>query len=77
MVETNIGKIKIKLPFWFGVAIIILLVIGFFVKIKVDSGINFVTYDSLLGIIIFHNPFVLGLYILISVVLIVTGLKRK
>ena len=61
--------------FWTGIAILIVMVLTFFIKIEIDSGANYVTFTPLLGIIIFHNPFILGLYILIALVLIVRGRK--
>ena len=66
-----------KVSFWSGIAILIVLVVGYFVKVRVDSGVNFIYLDSLLGIMIFHNPFILGLYILGAVVLIVKGRKQS
>lgn len=59
-----------------GIAIVLILTASYFIKINVDSGSNYLTSDSLLGIIIFHNPFILALYVLIAVVLGIKGAKR-
>ena len=73
------SKIKINksVCFFIGVAIFLILLLSFFVKIKVEDGLNYITYDTLLGILIFHNPFVLGIYVLIVVILIVKSLSKK
>lgn len=64
--------------FLFAGIVILLVLIGFyFIKIESDSGINFQTYDTLLGVIIFHNFFVLMLYVLIALLLIVTGISKN
>ena len=65
-----------KSLFFVGFSILVLLAIFYFIKINVDVGSNFEVQDSLLGIIIFHNPFILGIYILVAVILIVKGLKK-
>ncbi len=72
----NNSRIKKKGMFWTGIGIFLFLILIYFIKIPVDSGINFITLDSLLGIIIFHNPFVLGLYILIVIVFVVKGFRK-
>lgn len=59
-----------------GILIIFLLVISYFIPLSINTGTNFIVQDSILGIIIFHNPFILGLYILSSLALIIEGLKR-
>ena len=70
-------KITNHLLFWTGLVIILLLIIFYFVEVDVDSGTNYVVQTPLLGVIIFHNAFILGLYILISVSLIISGLQFK
>lgn len=69
--------IKSKSYFWTGVGILAFLIISYFIKIPVDSGINFITSDSLLGIIIFHNPFILAFYILFGISLIMKSIRRN
>jgi len=61
---------KKKISFWIGISILVFLLVSYFIKFQVDSGSNYTTLDSLLGILIFHNIFVLLLYVLIVVVLI-------
>lgn len=70
-------KRKKSLSKWAGITIIALLVASYFIKVSADSGANYVVEEKLLGIIIFHNPFILGLYILIAIALIIKGAKNK
>lgn len=70
-------KIEKRGRFWAGVTIVLVLIASYFVKFRIDSGANYELHDSLLGIVIFHNPFILGLYVLIATVLIFNGLKKK
>lgn len=70
-------KMKRRGFFWIGIAMLVFLAASYFIKFPIDNGANYITYDSVLGIIIFHNPFILGLYILIGIVLIANGLKKK
>ncbi|MBX4196720.1 hypothetical protein KW805_03975 [Candidatus Pacearchaeota archaeon] len=58
---------------WMGIIILVFLGISYFIPLTIDSGANYNTTTPLLGILIFHNPFILGLYVLIAVVLIVKG----
>lgn len=62
--------------FLIGIFVLAFLFIGYFVPIKIEEGSNFIIEDSLLGIMIFHNPFILAVYILIAVFLIVKGVKK-
>jgi hypothetical protein len=70
-------KISKKWFFWIGIGLLILLPVSYFIKFKIESGADYILYDSLLGIIIFHNPFILGLYALIVISFIVAGLKNS
>jgi len=69
-------KLVNKLRFFSGIIGLLLLFGSYFVEIEVDSGVDSVTFDTLLGIIIFHNIFVLSFYILIACLLVLTGIKR-
>ncbi len=69
-------RIKRRIYFGAGILFGLFLIGSYFIKINTESGGNYVVRDSLLGIIIFHNVFILLLYILIFVVLIVNGFKR-
>ncbi|MEK6915447.1 MAG: hypothetical protein AABW89_02815 [Nanoarchaeota archaeon] len=62
--------------FFLGIFILILLVTSYFIRFDSDYGSNYAVEDSLLGVLIFHNFFVLVLYFLISFLLILTGIKR-
>ena len=75
--EMNMGKVKRKntVFFWVGLLILAFLLTSYFIPIKVDSGANYMVKDSLLGIIIIHNPFILGIYILIGFIFIANGIK--
>lgn len=66
-------RIKRWRLFWLGIFILGLVLASYFISINAEEGANYVVRDNLLGIIIFHNPFILGLYVLIGVVLIVKG----
>lgn len=66
-----------KILFLLGIAILVLILISYFIPLTIDQGSNFLVKDSLLGVIIFHNPFILGLYILASLALIIKNWKRK
>lgn len=67
---------KFNQNFFLGISILFILIISYFVKIEADEGINFIVQDTLLGILIFHNPFILALYILGIIFLIVSGLEK-
>jgi len=58
----------------FGIGIFLVLGASYFVNINISSG-NSITQTSLLGILIFYNPFILALYLLIAIVLIMKGIK--
>ena len=58
-----------------GVFIVLTLIVSYFIKINVDSGGNYTINERALGILIFHNPFILALYILVAIVLIAKGRK--
>jgi len=62
---------------YLGIGILAFLAISYFLKINIDSGANYLIKDSLLGIVIFHNPFILAIYVLIAVVLIVKNFRIK
>tara|TARA_Y100000310_G_scaffold345284_1_gene463411 strand:- start:5684 stop:5896 length:213 start_codon:yes stop_codon:yes gene_type:complete len=68
-------KIGNRLLFWIGIGLFVLLGISYFIGIDVESGANYIVQDSLLGILIFHNPFVFAFYILIGIVLIVKSFR--
>lgn len=69
-------KLASKLRFFLGIAILVILALFYFIEIEVERGIDYVTFDTLLGIIIFHNVFVFAFYILIGVLLVITGIKK-
>jgi len=69
-------KLASKSKFYAGITIIALLAISYFIKIKVDVGSNYEITDSLLGIIIFHSPIALIIYIAIAGILMSAGVKR-
>ena len=59
-----------------GIVILAFLAISYFIKINIDSGANYIVKDSILGLVIFHNPFILAIYILVAVVLIVKEFNK-
>jgi len=60
-----------RFRFYAGIIILAFLIVSYFTKINLDRGSNYIVKSSLLGIIIFNNPFILGIYILISLILII------
>ncbi|MGV8142071.1 MAG: hypothetical protein ACP5NS_00360 [Candidatus Pacearchaeota archaeon] len=69
-------KLASKSKFFIGISLLVVLIISYFIKINSDYGSNYETYDTLLGKLIFHSPFVLFIYILIIFGLIFTGIKK-
>ena len=71
-------KFKPKYTFWIGIAILLIMLLTFFIRINVSSGGGtIITQIPLLGVLIFYNPFVLITYIIIALFLIVKGLVKK
>ncbi len=69
-------KLASKSKFFTGITILILFIMSYFIKIKVESDYNSETWARLLGILILHNPILLTIYALILAILIITGVKR-
>lgn len=69
-------KVMNKFRFYLGISIVFILIVGYFLRIEVDSGANYTVTDTLLGIIIFHNFFVFVLYLLIAGFFVFTGVKK-
>ncbi len=69
-------KLTSKPKFIIGIFALILIILSYFIKINSESGSNYQTQDTLLGILIFHNPLVLFAYIIISFFLIISGIKK-
>ena len=61
--------------FWIGIGLLFFFFLAYFVPIPVDSGSNYYVLDTLLGILIFHNAFILGFYILVAAILGVSGIR--
>ncbi len=59
-----------------GIFILVFLGISYFINIDIETGANYLTQSSLLGYIIFYNPFILGIYILIAIYLMFLGKKK-
>jgi uncharacterized membrane protein len=68
-------KIKNKKYFGIGIGALIFLILSYFIKIPIESGTNYLITDSLLGILIFHNLYILIIYSLIAIFLIWKSLK--
>ncbi|MDO8563975.1 MAG: hypothetical protein Q7R87_03120 [Nanoarchaeota archaeon] len=66
-----------KIYFWIGIALLLFLFSSYFIKFDIDSGSNYATQDSLLGILIFHNIFVLLFYIAVIIFLISRNIKIR
>jgi len=67
---------KNKLLFYLGILILVILAISYFIQIE-TSGTNYIISTPLLGILIFHSPIVLIVYILMASFLIYKGLGKK
>ena len=53
------------------------MALAYVYNVPVTGDYGYIVNDSLLGILIFHNPFILALYILISIVLIFIGIRGR
>ena len=60
-----------------GILVLVFLLISYFVPIQIEEGSNFNVITPLLGIIIFYQIPVLGLYILIGLFLVYKGIKGR
>ena len=69
-------KVRNKFWCWIGILILFVLLVSYFWKVEVESGVNFVVEDRLLGILIFHNAFVLGLYVLVAIFIILSSIRK-
>ena len=68
-------KIRNKKRFGIGIGTLSFLILAYFIKIPIESGANYLITDSLLGLLIFHNLYILITYSLIAIVLIWKSLK--
>jgi len=68
-------KIRNKKYFGIGIGILAFLILSYFVKIPIDSGKNYLITDTILGILIFHNLYILIIYSLVAMILIWKSLK--
>ena len=66
-----------KLIIAIGVIFLLLLGVSYFINVTVDQGTNFMTNSSLLGIIIFYNPLILGIYVAAGAIFILAGISWK
>ena len=65
---------KNYMVFW--VILIVIVLVGiYFIKVNIEKGANYNVKSSVLGIIIFHNPFVLIFYLVLITILIVRRFK--
>ncbi len=69
-------KLASKPKFYAGIVILALLGVSYFIKLNVDSGTNYQTTDTLLGVIIFHSPFILLIYLAVTASLIISGIRK-
>ena len=66
-----------KKYFFLGILIFLVLILSYLIKFDIDAGANYNIEERLLGVIIFHNHFILGIYLLIGIILILRGMKYK
>ena len=69
-------RILNKKLFYTGITILAILIISYFLKFKVDEGANYEVIDTLLGTIIFHNPIIFMIYLIIALTFIISGIKK-
>ena len=62
-----------RLKLYLGIFILVFIGVSKFISFEIEEGINYKVKDNLLGVVIFHNPFVLGIYLLIGISLIIDG----
>ena len=68
---------KKTLRLWLGVLVFVVLGLSYFVRFRVSVTPGEIVYDRLLGILIFHSPFVLAGYVLIAGWLMWKGLGSR
>ena len=66
-----------RIFFIIGLTWLLVLGICYFVHIPIDEGANYITEDSLLGIIILHSPWILGIYIALGLLGIIVSLSSR
>ncbi len=60
-----------------GILILIVLALSYFININIEKEAGYIVQTTLLGILIFYNPFILGIYILIAIILIAKGGRKS
>jgi len=68
--------IKSNSSFYSGIAILIILTITYFIKVPTSVTTSSITYSPILAILIFHNPFILIIYFIITIALILKGIGK-
>lgn len=68
-------KVKNKKYFGIGIGILSFLILSYFIKIPIESGETYIVTDTLLGILIFHNLYILIIYSLIAIFFIYESKK--
>lgn len=63
--------------FWTGFGILVFLAVAYFIRVPIEFGADYIVRSSLLGVLIFHNVFVFGIYVLVGLFFIWKGLKYK
>ena len=53
------------------------ILLAYFIPLIVEEGDNYLVHDTLLGMLIFHNLWLLALYIIIGIALIWFGLRIR
>jgi hypothetical protein len=69
-------KLVSKFRFFTGLFIPFVLFLSYFIRYNSEYGNNYVVEDSLFGVLIFHNAYILALYLTISIILIITGVRK-
>lgn len=56
-----------------GITWLMFLCVAYFIPVHIETGSNYIVEDTLLGIVIFYSPLVLGLYVLLGIALVAAG----
>lgn len=70
-------KIDNKRLFYTSLGISVFLILSYFIKFQIDAGANYTVKDSLLGILVFHNIYVISAYILVLAILFAKSLEFR
>ena len=68
--------VRFNAYFWIGIVIAVILIASAFLEVSISEP-GRITNTPILGLLIFYNPLVLAIYIMIALFFIYKGLKGK